>query len=161
MGLAVQRFITGIVLLAVVGIVGVQIWARTAPTPEDLGPVDGQLRACPADSQNCVSSTAEDPDQSVPPLECPGLVDQELWALVKDVIAEQPRLTIANEAGRWVHAVGTTPFFGFQDDVELLMRANLRIIDVRSQSRLGGDDLGVNRERVLDLVAAVEAACLA
>jgi uncharacterized protein (DUF1499 family) len=43
--------------------------------------------------------------------------------------------------------------FGFVDDLELHLRAAEGVIAVRSASRLGYSDLGVNRRRIEDLRA--------
>jgi uncharacterized protein (DUF1499 family) len=37
---------------------------------------------------------------------------------------------------------------GFVDDVEFLIEPNTQVIHVRSASRLGQSDLGVNRQRI-------------
>lgn len=160
MGLGIQRFIFGVVILAVIAIAGVQVWARTSRTPDTIGPVEGNLRPCPPDTKSCVVSGSEDPDASAPVLSCPGLVGDDLMALVRQVILDQGGVTVANEAGNWVHFVATTPFFGFRDDVEIQLQANLRFVDIRSASRLGNDDLGVNRERVLQIATDLDTACI-
>lgn len=160
MGLGIQRFVFGVLILAVIGVGAVQLWARTARTPDTLGVVDGQLRDCPAGLSNCVVSTSEDPDVAVPVIECPGFTGAELLDKVTGILAEQPGTSIVTREDKYVHAVSQTPFFGFKDDVELLMRANLRFVDVRSQSRLGSDDLGTNRERIEDFVRDVNTACI-
>lgn len=46
---------------------------------------------------------------------------------------------------------------GFVDDVEFLLDAGARVIHVRSASRLGRRDFGVNRARIEALRAAVAA----
>ncbi len=159
MSLGIQRFVFAIVILATLGTAVVQVWARTSRTPDTLGVVDGSLGVCPAGSANCVVSGHDDPDTTMPVIQCPGQVGAELLATVRDVITAQDGITVADETGNYVHFVATTPFFGFRDDVEILMRANLRFVDIRSASRLGSDDLGVNRQRVLEILAAVEARC--
>ncbi len=49
-----------------------------------------------------------------------------------------------------VEATDTTFWFGFKDDVVVRVRseADRSIIDVRSVSRVGQSDLGVNAERI-------------
>ena len=59
------------------------------------------------------------------------------------------------EAGL-VEATDTTRFFRFKDDVVVRVRANPQggsLIDMRSISRVGGSDVGVNAERVRDVIA--------
>ena len=48
-----------------------------------------------------------------------------------------------------MHAEATTPFYGFTDDVDLSLIANDDgLYDIRSASRIGAKDYGVNRQRV-------------
>lgn len=49
-----------------------------------------------------------------------------------------------------IEAVATTPFVGFKDDVVIRIRANgpQTLVDVRSKSRIGRGDMGVNAKRV-------------
>jgi uncharacterized protein (DUF1499 family) len=48
----------------------------------------------------------------------------------------------------YVHAEFTSKFFGFVDDVEFCMNDHLKIIHVKSASRKGYFDFGVNRRRI-------------
>jgi uncharacterized protein (DUF1499 family) len=48
----------------------------------------------------------------------------------------------------YLHAEFTSLFFRFVDDVEFLVDDAAKVIHVRSASRLGRSDLGVNRKRV-------------
>jgi uncharacterized protein (DUF1499 family) len=50
--------------------------------------------------------------------------------------------------GHYVHANFTSIFFRFVDDVEFCIDDELRIIHVRSSSRAGHFDFGVNRRRI-------------
>jgi uncharacterized protein (DUF1499 family) len=48
----------------------------------------------------------------------------------------------------YLHVEFTSATMGFVDDVEFVLDAPARTIHVRSSSRLGYRDFGVNRERV-------------
>jgi len=63
------------------------------------------------------------------------------------------------EAGR-IEATATTSFVGFKDDVVIRVRARSAetIVDVRSKSRIGRGDMGVNAERVREYLAALQSA---
>jgi len=52
-------------------------------------------------------------------------------------------------AGR-IEATATTPFVGFKDDIVIRVRAESAqtVVDVRSKSRIGRGDMGVNAKRV-------------
>jgi uncharacterized protein (DUF1499 family) len=55
-----------------------------------------------------------------------------------------------------LHAEVTSSFFGFVDDLELHLRPADRMIAVRSASRLGYSDFGVNRARIEHLRALLQ-----
>ena len=61
----------------------------------------------------------------------------------------------APETDDYLHAECRSALFGFVDDLELHLRASDGIIAVRSASRLGYGDLGVNRRRVESLRSAL------
>lgn len=66
-------------------------------------------------------------------------------------VSELPRTTIVTQTDNYLHAECQSALFGFVDDLELHLKAANAVIDVRSASRLGYSDLGVNRRRVEDL----------
>jgi len=53
-----------------------------------------------------------------------------------------------------VEATDTTAWFGFEDDVVVRVTDNgdVRLIDIRSKSRVGGSDLGKNAERIHNFI---------
>jgi uncharacterized protein (DUF1499 family) len=61
---------------------------------------------------------------------------------------ELPRTRIVKETEDYLHAECRSALFRFVDDLELQLRPSESIIAVRSASRLGYSDLGVNRRRV-------------
>jgi uncharacterized protein (DUF1499 family) len=72
----------------------------------------------------------------------------EAWRSAREVVMELPRTRIVKDKEDYLHAECRSAVFGFVDDLELQLRASERIIAVRSASRLGYSDLGVNRRRV-------------
>jgi uncharacterized protein (DUF1499 family) len=115
-------------------------------TPPNLGVEAGRLAPCP-ESPNCVASDATDPEHAVAPLTFSG-DPQVAWAAARAAVAALPRTTIADESPDYLHAECRSALFGFVDDLELLRRPDAGRIDVRSASRVGYSDLGVNRQRV-------------
>ena len=109
----------------------------------------GRLAACP-DSPNCVSSDAGDPAHRVPPFKI-NLPAKEAWRLAKEAVKDIPRTTITEVTDVILHAECRSLVFRFVDDLELELRADKGIIAVRSASRKGHSDFGVNRRRVEDL----------
>lgn len=114
--------------------------------PNSLGITDGQLHPCPS-TPNCVNSQSTDGEHSIQPLTYEGN-SQEAIARLKDIINQQERTDIISEADNYLYAQFTSHWMGFIDDVEFYVNENKGVIDVRSASRLGESDLGVNRERI-------------
>jgi uncharacterized protein (DUF1499 family) len=130
------------------------LFAGTMPT--DLGARDGRLKACP-DSPNCVNSQATDEAHAIAPLAYKGNATTAMRTLAK-IVAATPGATIVTERGDYLQATFATPTMGFVDDVEFLLDPVRGVIDVRSASRLGHSDLGVNRKRIESLRQAMAAA---
>jgi uncharacterized protein (DUF1499 family) len=58
------------------------------------------------------------------------------------------RTNIITETDNYLYAEFTSKLMGFVDDVEFLLDDSAKVIHVRSASRLGQSDLGVNRKRI-------------
>jgi uncharacterized protein (DUF1499 family) len=114
--------------------------------PEHLGCTEGRLSPCP-DSPNCVSSQSSDKSHYVTPLTYRGTLAEAREALLS-AIGEWPNSEMDEVTGHYVHAKFTSRFFRFVDDVEFCIDDDLRIIHVRSSSRAGYFDFGVNRRRI-------------
>lgn len=113
-------------------------------TKADSG-LSGQLANCP-DRPNCVSSLAREARHAVAPFQLKG--DAADWRAIRDFIAEQPRLTVVTANEEYLKAECKSRLFGFVDDLELRLNPTNGHIDIRSASRVGYFDLGVNRRRV-------------
>jgi uncharacterized protein (DUF1499 family) len=72
---------------------------------------------------------------------------------LRKVIAEMKGTRIAEEELGYLHAEFRSALFGFVDDVEFRMDETAGRIDVRSASRTGWFDFGVNRRRVEEIRA--------
>ncbi len=119
--------------------------------PAGLGVKDGRLAPCPA-TPNCVSSQSTDPEHSIAPLRFTSSPEQAM-ARLKTVLAGMKRVRIVEERESYLHAEFTSLIWRFVDDVECYVDADRKIIDLRSASRIGRSDLGVNRKRVDDIRA--------
>lgn len=126
-------------------------WHRPA-----LGPVEGRLRECP-DRLNCVCSHATDGPHHIEPLRYHGPA-AEAWSRLLAIVRQTPGATIVSLSQTYLHAEFTTPWLRFVDDVEFLLDEMAGVIHVRSASRVGHSDLGVNRQRVERLRSAFRAA---
>ena len=116
--------------------------------PDNLGVNNGKLAACP-NSPNCVSSQSPSSDEThfIQPLKYSSTSEKAL-ADLKAAIASEDRTKIINESSDYLYAEFKSALMGFVDDVEFYLDSSSNTIHVRSASRLGQSDLGVNRKRV-------------
>ena len=138
---------------AVLLVVSMLLLACTGKRPTNPGVSDSGLAPCPS-SPNCVSSDARDSNHKVPPFRLdarPG----EAWKVARELVLELPRVHIVKESSDYIHAECRSHLLGFVDDLELQLRSAEGIIAVRSASRMGYSDFGVNRRRVEALRASL------
>ena len=111
-------------------------WKR----PGNLGVREGRLAPCKR-SPNCVSSQADPADREhyIAPL-------HGSMAAARKAVESLPRSTVVDARDDYLYAELRSALLGFVDDVELYFDG--QVIQVRSCSRLGRRDFGVNRERV-------------
>jgi len=114
--------------------------------PSNLGVSNGQLAPCP-NSPNCVSSQSTDVLHTIAPLTFTS-TPEEAIANLKKIIESLPRTKIITESQDYLYAEFKSALLGFVDDVEFYLDRNANVIQVRSASRLGQSDLGVNRKRI-------------
>jgi uncharacterized protein (DUF1499 family) len=116
--------------------------------PDNLGVRDRQLAPCP-NTPNCVSSQSPstDNEHSIEPLSY-NSTPAEAMSQLKTTLQSMERVNIISETEDYLYTEFTTALMGFVDDVEFLIDDSAKVIHVRSASRLGKSDLGVNRQRV-------------
>jgi len=112
----------------------------------NLGIKNGRLSACP-DTPNCVSSQSIKKSVYIDPIHWPQNVP-DIKNILFDTINTMKRTRIVSHDKNYVHVEFTSALFRFIDDVEFLIDGKNRTIHVRSASRVGYSDLGVNRKRV-------------
>jgi uncharacterized protein (DUF1499 family) len=119
--------------------------------PSNVGVKEGVLAPCPG-SPNCVSSQApvSDKEHYIAPIKYAGTLADAKKKLVK-VIESMKRARIVTDKGDFIYAQYTSALFRFVDDVEFYFNDAEKIIQVRSASRLGYGDMGVNRRRVEEI----------
>lgn len=114
--------------------------------PSNLGACDGKLAPCPH-TPNCVSSQSTDSIHQIAPLSY-NYTPEKALADIKSVVESLPRTKIITEKDNYLYAEFKSALLGFIDDVEFYLDSNANFIQVRSASRLGQSDLGVNRKRI-------------
>ncbi len=121
--------------------------------PGDLGVRDGRLKPCPG-KPNCVCSQAEGGYAAIAPLTLQGDAEAAMQALA-EIVAAETGATIIEQQGDYLRAEFRTALMGFVDDVEFWCDRDAGCIHLRSASRLGYSDMGVNRKRIERLRAAL------
>jgi uncharacterized protein (DUF1499 family) len=117
--------------------------------PDDLGVHDGRL-APPKRTPNNVNSQVDrnaDPEHYIEPLHYTG--DARLaWAALTRAVDNTQGVKVVKSEANYLYAEFSTKLMGFVDDTEFLLDEKAGVIQVRSASRLGRSDFGVNRERI-------------
>ena len=128
--------------------------------PDDLGVHAGKLKP-PSMTENSVSSQAglypDHPQRlyaSAPPLALRG-DGPATMAKLKGVVQAMPGAKLVKSEPDYLYAQYTTRWMKFVDDVEFWYDPEAKAIQVRSASRLGQRDMGVNRQRVEDVRKAL------
>jgi uncharacterized protein (DUF1499 family) len=115
--------------------------------PENIGVQDGRLIPCP-DSPNCVSSFEERESHHIAPL-------QSSLEQIEQILLAREDANIVRAESDYILVEFTSRLMGFVDDVEFLFDPLTRQTHVRSASRLGYSDMGVNRERIESIRGAL------
>jgi len=111
----------------------------------ELGVSQGRLKPLP-DKPNCISSQTDQPGKKVAPLPFKA-TPQETLAALKKAIEEYGQEQILEQTQDYLHVVFSSPTIGFRDDVEFWLDQPNQVVQVRSASRVGYSDMGVNRQR--------------
>lgn len=127
-------------------------WKR----PDDLGLKDGKLARCKR-TPNCVSSQADaaDAEHYVAPIQFKGTALEAISAARKAVESMQRASVIRHESS-YLYAEFRSKLMRYVDDVEFAFDEKAGELHVRSASRLGRRDFGVNRARIEALRARIE-----
>ncbi|MFM2312514.1 MAG: hypothetical protein RLZZ04_1790 [Cyanobacteriota bacterium] len=135
-----------------------------------IGIENNHLAPCPS-SPNCVVSqrllraTSTEPaltvgqdgdeEHSIEPIAYRGDRTTAKETLLK-VLSVVPRTEVIEDTGNYIHTESTSRIFKFVDDVEFYFPEGENTIQVRSASRVGESDLGVNRRRIEQIRLAME-----
>jgi uncharacterized protein (DUF1499 family) len=143
-GQGYRMSVSGIVFsLLLIGCTGVR--------PANLGVKDGRLAPCPP-TPNCVSSQSSDKEHAIAPLSYTSSMPDAM-ADLKRIIQRMKRTKIVTDTDSYLYVEFTSALWRFVDDVEFSFDDASKTIQVRSASRLGKSDFGVNRKRI-DMIRA-------
>ncbi len=148
-----MNFVIWIALAVVAVLLAARFGAFSGKPPANIGVRDGKLKP-PAKTPNSVSSQADLwPDAAqkeyarIEPIALQG-DGKATIAKIAAVIADLPGSEIVEQSDNYLYARFTTPLMRFVDDVEFWFDPAAGVIQVRSASRLGQKDFGVNRSRI-------------
>jgi uncharacterized protein (DUF1499 family) len=119
-----------------------------------VGISNDRLEPCPV-SPNCVVSQNADKTHQISAIEY-NRDRSEAKELLLKVLSVTPRTQIIEQTDNYIHAESKSRIFGFVDDVEFYFPNNEKAIEIRSASRVGESDLGVNRRRLEQIRLALQ-----
>ena len=151
----------GLLVLVVAGL-AVHVATATGDTvfswkrPDNIGVKEGRL-APPKSTPNCVSSQADpgDGEHYIAPIAFKGDAAAAM-AAVRKAVEGMRDATVVRAEGGYLYAEYRSKLMRFVDDVEFLYDDKAGLIHLRSASRLGRRDFGVNRARVESLRARIK-----
>ena len=119
--------------------------------PDNLGVNDGKLAPCPS-TPNCVCSQSDQSDNEhyIQPFSYSGSKEKTKEKLLAAILNSSGSKIIKNDSD-YIYAEFTTLIMRFKDDVQFYFDDSSKIIHIKSASRLGSGDLGVNRKRMEDI----------
>ena len=142
-----------VLVLAVTAVVAGQLGFLQGRAPDNLGVREGKLKP-PSKTPNSVSSQAdlwpghEQADYArIAPLALAGDAAATL-ARIQAVVSAMPGAQVVKSQPDYLYATFSTRLMKYTDDVEFWFDPAARVVQVRSASRLGRKDLGVNRARI-------------
>jgi uncharacterized protein (DUF1499 family) len=160
--LIVKWFVIVVVVLIALAVVAGQLGFLQGTPPTDLGVRDGKLKP-PSMTENSVTSQAalypDHPQRKyadIAPLPLKGEGPATI-ARIKAIVEGMDGAKVVKSEPGYLYAQFTTRWMKYVDDVEFWFDPAANAIQVRSASRVGRGDLGVNRKRIEAVRAALEA----
>lgn len=115
-------------------------------TPE-LGVTNGQLTEL-KDTPNGVSTQTSQAGKQIDPWPMKADTTTTLSAILNAVNQyEAGRSTVKSQTDTYLHVIFVTPLMRYRDDVEFWVDVSNGVVHIRSNSRTGRSDWGLNRER--------------
>jgi uncharacterized protein (DUF1499 family) len=149
--------LAGILVLAAIL---VQLGALRGNRPADIGVANGRLKP-PSPTPNSVSSQAalypDHPQRAysdIAPLPLKNAAGPASLQALAAVLGAMPGITAVEQRPDYLYAQAETRWMKFTDDLEFWFNPVRGVIELRSASRLGRKDFGVNRARIEAIRAA-------
>ena len=123
-----------------------------SPSPDNLYKGTGLLSPCPS-TPNCISSTDNRKGHSIDAIEGDAAA---IFNELKKVIGENGAASIITAKDNYLHAEFRSYWLQYIDDLEILALPEESKVHIRSASRLGREDFGVNRKRIEALLETLK-----
>lgn len=135
-----------LLLILTVLIIGFFILGVISKSGEAPGLIHGKLSKCP-NKPNCFCSEYKgDLDHYINPIMIDQKISVDSMPILKQVIRDMGG-TIQTEGDHYIASTFSSTVFGFVDDLEVRVDFPQNAIHIRSASRVGHSDLGVNKKR--------------
>ena len=142
-----EKLLIIIVSIALFVVIAFFILGYISNSGAAYGLVEGRLKQCPG-RPNCVSSElVSDAEHYIEPLVYSAGDAAQVLPRLKKIIREMGG-SVEVEKTDYLAATFTSSLFRFVDDLELRIDTDQKTIHLRSASRVGYGDGGVNRKRV-------------
>lgn len=121
-----------------------------APAPKNLGVFQSKFKNCP-DKPNCISSfSKKDSAHYIDPIDVKEPKDIVIKKILNIIKLTKNSKIIKNQ-NDYIHMEVSSDIFKFVDDVEFFFGVSGKI-HMKSKSRVGHSDLGVNKKRLGEFV---------
>ena len=148
-----KRLLLGVAAGALLVLLAAQLGAFGGTPPNDLGVRDGRLKP-PSNTANSVSSQADlwpqhpmHDEARIAPLALQGSGAQTM-AKLRRLAEAMPGAQVMQSRDDYLYVQFTTRWMRFVDDAEFWFDPNAGAVQLRSASRVGRKDFGVNRARI-------------
>ncbi len=136
-----------IVTLIVVAILALFVLCQMSQSGEANGLFEAKLTKCP-DKPNCICTEfVADASHYIEPIGFSQSNAAEVLSRLKNVVGEMGG-SIQAETDNYLAATFSSSIFRFVDDLEIRIDKDLKIIHMRSASRVGHSDRGINKKRI-------------
>lgn len=152
--MVVLKWVVIVAVVLALGLIGAgQFGLFEGRTPPDLGVSAGRLKAPSATPNSVSSQTALWPDN--PQREAAAIAPFALRgdgpatiAKIRSVVEAMPGARVVASRADYLYVQFSTRLMKFVDDTEFWFDPAAQVVQVRSASRVGKGDMGVNRKRV-------------
>lgn len=135
----------GIMIAAgIIGFIIISMAVKNNIVPK-LGVENGKLKGLPS-TPNAVSTQTDDMERRIEPLDFAESLEETREALMKSV-ESYGNYRLVSQDENYIHVEFKTETMGYKDDVEFYLDRREKIVHVRSSSRIGYSDGGLNKRR--------------